>query len=335
MRVKSLINVMPLATSRSMLVLLALFCLIIVSPSTQAAAAPKELIDVFGSWIENAATIKEIQTALQSGKIVVIHDAFKPDMYDKLQSEITSVQYSREPRSTPLSHIEQIGSSTFFDVPRDQVCGAVDRLYGSDPINDNRTFFFSHNNPISFEGFRTTIKLKGQFQSPSVRRWVAFLLGEENESVEYSTMGARCLNEGDVYGSHNDDLEGRFGGLSFTSYFTQTQWKSEWGGNFVWCADPREPITIPPLSNTIVLFRVSETTWHHVQPLLKGSPPRYVLQVWWFLKPEVSKLRRLLLTEPSNRSMVVIDHVKDSNMRDAKRILEALQMAHALNEEEL
>jgi hypothetical protein len=33
--------------------------------------------------------------------------------------------------------------------------------------------------------------------------------------------------------------------------------------------------------------------------------------------------------------MVAIDHVKDSNVRDAKRILEALQMAHASNEEEL
>jgi Rps23 Pro-64 3,4-dihydroxylase Tpa1-like proline 4-hydroxylase len=64
-------------------------------------------------------------------------------------------------------------------------------------------------------------------------------------------MGAQCLNEGDVYGLHNDDLEGRFGGLSFTSYFTQKQWKSEWGGYFVWCADPKEPITIPPLSNIV------------------------------------------------------------------------------------
>jgi hypothetical protein len=271
---------MTFVNARRSILILALFCRVIVCSLTQDVAAPKELMDVFGSWIENPATIKEIRTALQSGKIVVVHNAFKPEMYAKLRAEITSVQYFREPRSTPISDIKKIGSSTFFDVPRDQVCGAVDRLYGSDPINDNRTFFFSHNNPSSSENFRIARNLKGRFHSPPVRRWVADLLGEDNESVESLHLSARCLNEGDVYGSHNDDMEGRFGGLSFTSYFTTQKWKPEWGGNFVWCADPREPFTIPPLSNTVVLFRVSDTTWHHVQPLLKGSPSRYVLQVW-------------------------------------------------------
>ena len=140
-----------------------------------------------------------------------------------------------------------------------------------------------------------------------------------DDPVEYTSMSVRRLNVGDVYGSHNDNLEGRFGGISLTAYFTEYQhWKSEWGGQFVWCADPTAPIAIPPISNTVVMFRVSETTWHHVQPLLEGSPPRYVLQVWWYLKPPLSKLRELLLTEPSNRSMVVINHETNGKMYDAE-----------------
>lgn len=296
---------------RRMLIPLASCCHIHVSCLNQIPAPPTELLDVFGSWIGNRTALEEIQTALQTGKIVLIRNAFKPDIYKTLQSEITSVRYVREPRSTPRSDIEQIGSHAFFDVPREQVCDAVDHLYGSDPIRGKRTFFFSHSDPISYTSFQNVINLKRLFNTRSVRGWVADLLGEDktDDPVESTSMSVRRLNEGDVYGSHNDDLEGRFGGISFTAYFTEYEkWEMEWGGHFVWCADPREPIAIPPLSNTVVMFRVSETTWHHVQPLLKGSPSRYVVQVWWYLKSPLSKLRELLLIEPSNRSMVVINH---------------------------
>ena len=118
------------------LALLCCHCHIKVSCTNQkqkVASPPKEVRDVFeSSWIRNHTSLQEIHTALQTGKIVVIHNAFKPDIYKSLQSEMISARYAREPRSTSPSDIKEIidssESSAFFDVPPNRVCDAVDRL---------------------------------------------------------------------------------------------------------------------------------------------------------------------------------------------------------------
>jgi hypothetical protein len=143
--------------------------------------------------------------------------------------------------------------------------------------------------------------------STEVFHWISWLLGEnhlaDNEdeesesSVGSAIFGVRRFDQGDAYGSHNDDTDGRLGGLSLTSYLTAPSeaWgaaQNDWGGNFVWCADPTSPVSIAPSANTLLLFRVEDTSWHHVQPLMPGAPPRYVFQGWWRLKPELAKAFR-------------------------------------------
>lgn len=80
---------------------------------------------------------------------------------------------------------------------------------------------------------------------------------------------------------HSDDTDGRRGGLSLTSYFVDPRqpWDVSKGGQFVWCADPTAPVTIPPRYNTMVLFRVDDVTDHFIEPMLAGAAARLVYQV--------------------------------------------------------
>ena len=156
---------------------------------------------------------------------------------------------------------------------------------------------------------RTVVKLSILFNLPQVKEWMGRLLGGQEENVDTAYFGVRRFDPGDVYSSHNDDIDGRRGGLSFTSYLTSDaeSWKASWGGHFVWCADPANPVFVKPEANTMVLFRVEQSSWHHVQPLLEGAPARYVFQGWWRLNKQASQ-RFPLFHNHQDRKLVTIKH---------------------------
>lgn len=116
-----------------------------------------------------------------------------------------------------------------------------------------------------------------------VNAWVRSVL-QTRRNISSSTFGVRNFKPGDLSGMHTDNVKGRYGGLSMTSYFTEPglRWDaSAAGGCFVWCADPQTPVKVAPEYNTILLFKIGTSSKHFVEPVLRGAAPRFVLQGWW------------------------------------------------------
>jgi hypothetical protein len=256
---------------------------------------PEEMIATFGDWVQDPDTLRTIRAALQTGRPVLVPSAYQPQVFEALRAEFTAAEYIRSELASTKEKMQKLGTKPFFH--SSNVCHAVHAMNGGMLLLQRAgKFFFSHQVPTSYDTFSETQRVSAMLASPEVNRWISWLLGmEEEESIGSATFGVRRFDQGDAYGAHNDDTDGRIGGLSLTSYVTAPDeaWAANanansWGGNFVWCADTANPEFIAPSANTLLLFRVEDTSWHHVQPLMPGAPPRYVFQGWWRLTPEAA-----------------------------------------------
>lgn len=273
--------------------------------------APNKMAHMFGAWIQDSESLRLIREALQEGKPVVINDAYDSKVFNAIRSEFMSGQYVRSEHATSKQALRKFGTEPFFNFSKP--CQAVDALNGGKLKEGHyrESFFFAHQRPISYDKFTTTTQLHSVLNSEEAFGWISWLLGyDATPSVVVSaSFGVRRFDPGDAYGSHNDDTDGRYGGLSFTSYLTDemVDWEAlDLGGNFVWCADPDTPAAIPPTANSLLLFRVQESSWHHVQPLKPGAPPRYVFQGWWRLGRKESNAFQMSYVAPVEPSHLVI-----------------------------
>lgn len=272
--------------------------------------APSELKTVFGPWIEDIETVVNVSTALADGGIVIIENGMDARLAEGLRAELAQARFVRSDGATATGSAEEQRVSSafntaFFEVPAAARCAAVDALNGGE-------FFFSHQRPADYNSVPLSKATSTTLDTAVVRSWVEKLLDSKRGTIGSSEWGVRKFDVGDVYGLHSDDVNGRFGGLSLTAYFTdpEQQWDAKQsGGQFVWCADTNSaPVAIAPTFNTIVLFRVDRNTNHYVEPLLAGSTgnPRYVFQGWW--RPSAGVFKPNSLHPDSRRVLRVRAH---------------------------
>src|SRR6185437_6139487 len=90
------------------------------------------------------------------------------------------------------------------------------------------------------------------------------------------TLGASLYLPGDYSLPHTDGVGTR--SLAYVWYLTR-EWSPSWGGHFVWC--PTGAI-VSPTFNSLVLFRVSESSLHFVAPVAPTARGRRLaVNGWW------------------------------------------------------
>lgn len=268
-----------------------------------ANGVPERVQAIFGDWVSDPATTAMVSQAITAGQIVVIRDAFNAGLAKELRAEMKAVKWIRSDGGLTKKQLQRIGAEALFadtSIPEDQICTRFQSL-------NDREFFFSHQRPADYGALPLAADISSQLNEPEVRDWVDRLLQAPPGTIGDVTFGVRKFKPGDVYGVHSDDTDGRRGGLSLTSYFVDPRqpWDVSKGGQFVWCADPTAPVTIPPRYNTMVLFRVDDVTDHFIEPMLAGAAARLVYQGWW--RPNVERVGGTDNSGGLTRTMVEIN----------------------------
>ncbi|KAK6046599.1 hypothetical protein COOONC_15896 [Cooperia oncophora] len=146
---------------------------------------------------------------------------------------------------------------------------------------------------------------------PTLGAFWDFLRGEMKEWLE-NTSGIELLDEVDATGScygttdcllpHSDQVENRR--FAFVFYLS-TEWSDAYGGqtNIYNCDDNCDPTTIfkslPVTRNSLLLFEVSEKSWHSVAEVLGSNhDPRLSINGWFHTTRKVEPRIRPPLTRP-------------------------------------
>eukprot|EP01062_Namystynia_karyoxenos_P049493 TRINITY_DN37929_c0_g1_i1.p2 TRINITY_DN37929_c0_g1~~TRINITY_DN37929_c0_g1_i1.p2 ORF type:complete len:237 (+),score=42.06 TRINITY_DN37929_c0_g1_i1:425-1135(+) len=141
-----------------------------------------------------------------------------------------------------------------------------------------------------------------ELASPAAARWATALLGEQVGNL--SDASAWVYRPLDFNTPHTDTGSSQRM-LALTVHLPVgpggSEWDPLWGGNFIWCGPSRTPygaplgagglrgkwatpaVSIPARWNQLVLFAVTQDSWHFVQPV-RSAPPdarRISLQAWW------------------------------------------------------
>jgi len=126
-------------------------------------------------------------------------------------------------------------------------------------------------------------QLNSCLSSKETRQWFSDISGKRCDSFK---AAATIFNEGDQITEHNDlyiyDEPGKpryVRALTF-NYYLSKGWNTEWGGNFIW----KEPYKkISPLFNTLVLFIVTTSSHHWVEPVNQATDAKRLSITGWYL----------------------------------------------------
>ncbi|CAI4221110.1 unnamed protein product [Auanema sp. JU1783] len=144
-----------------------------------------------------------------------------------------------------------------------------------------------------FKSFKT-------FQYPELYSFRQFLSQEvkvflqnitEVELIEEIDVNGSCYSEFDGLLPHNDLIETRK--FAFVYYLSPYVWKKEYGGQLILFNSDNEelPVTeakeIYPARNALMIFEVSNKSWHAVKEIMTKSYPRLSINGWFHsLKPQ-------------------------------------------------
>lgn len=265
---------------------------------------------IFGAWAQDSERILAVQSALEHGRAVLIHNAFDTalakSMRDELLSAVSMSAYDRSAfvgGGTPREEMVDIPDSAFKATALNKLCDKMRKF-------NTRGFQFRGHGvgPQLRSDTSRLAKLIGlvrTLSSVQVRRWVGELLNlatrapSGSEVVDFGS-NLFWFKPGDFYGMHNDVANegGVLRTLSFTYYLgpaaNEGGWDSKWGGRFVWCrramnttsTKRASPSFVTPDFNTLFLFRVDKGTDHFVERVFQSEQealraPRLSMQGWW------------------------------------------------------
>jgi len=90
------------------------------------------------------------------------------------------------------------------------------------------------------------------------------------------TFSASLYRTGDFSFPHTDAFGKRT--VSFVWHLTRN-WQENWGGGLFWCGTMK---WIPPMYNTLHLFKVTKSSFHFVgQVLPNATEKRLAINGWW------------------------------------------------------
>ena len=195
-------------------------------------------------YLNNAA----VQQSLTNDGIVVLENVLLSDKADALYAEL-------------------------------QACSAWHRETIDRPNEEGGRFTYQRDR-IQFDSGAETenlTALKDFLRSDACLDWVTMMSGLSCFDVEGS---AASMGSGDYLGRHNDDVGGFARVIAFVLYLTRG-WEDGWGGEFVF-----EPTgqSIAPSFNTLVMFRVNNDSFHHVNRISDEARVKRMNIVGWFNK---------------------------------------------------
>lgn len=140
-----------------------------------------------------------------------------------------------------------------------------------------------------------------EFLCGEMRKW----LGETSdiELLEQVDSTGSCYATTDCLLPHSDQVENRR--FAFVYYFTEEPWEESFGGqtNIYNSDDDCDPTTIfdalLPLRNSLLLFEVSERSWHSVAEVIgKENSPRLSINGWFHTNRPIEPRVRPPLIRP-------------------------------------
>jgi Rps23 Pro-64 3,4-dihydroxylase Tpa1-like proline 4-hydroxylase len=160
-------------------------------------------------------------------------------------------------------------------------------------LPDSYTFTRENIN-LEDDGLPVTVKSLFEYlKSNECLQWISEIGGRKCD--DFSGACARYYG-GNHLTSHNDYYMKRLADNSVTTrtvtfnYYLTKDWQSEWGGNFIW-EKPYDRIR--PEFNTLVMFFVSNDSFHHVEQVSsQATCPRLAITGWFTTnrKPGSKKL---------------------------------------------
>ncbi len=149
-------------------------------------------------------------------------------------------------------------------------CTTWQRYEGYEPF-----FQFHHHNLYGVENLPPEVLDCGRvLGSTPTRLLLSVLTGADCRGP--LTLAASLYLPGDYSLPHTDACGAR--SLAYVWYLTKG-WLPEWGGHFVWC--PTGAV-VNPTFNSLVLFKVTETSLHFVAPVSRHARGRRLsVNGWW------------------------------------------------------
>ena len=207
---------------------------------------------------------------LQSGKLVVIYDAFPEAMAEKMHNEIYNAKYTLH----------------------------------EDYLSDG--FHFYHHNiydPEDFTGFMNdTIAM---FDTEETKSFMTELTGSDCDGPVIAT--ASHYHPGDHSLPHTDHLGQRT--VAFIWHLSKN-WTPEWGGALYWCPEKNDHAYVHASFNTLTMFVVSEETPHFVTTVSPYATEKRLAFNGWFhsaWEPNTDQPLEDLIATPEQRSRMTFD----------------------------
>lgn len=194
--------------------------------------------------LEDPATMEEIARKLQSGDVVVLRDAFRPEFAEMVFQELSAKSVAWD-----------LNEAYFPDGYGHRHHNVYDKSSWSARLNATQAVF----------------------ADAKTQAFMGELTGRDCSGV---TVGAPSwYQEGDHSLPHTDWVGQRT--VAYVWHLSKN-WKPEWGGALYWARHDHAVATYPASFNTLVLFGVTTTSAHFVttvSPHHKGK--RLTFNGWW------------------------------------------------------
>lgn len=194
---------------------------------------------------------------------LVIENALIPEVAEQLYSDLLNYQqWHQQDHRNDLSPEEQLHQDRYnpeYTFSRDKI------TLGEDTAPASVTNLFE------------------RLRSPEILSYFSNASGRPCDDFQLSAtkfrQGNHIAEHNDYYVKKRQDGSTVARTLTFNYYLTKN-WRPEWGGRFIWKKPYAEII---PTFNTLVLFRVGQTSYHVVEDVTKQAlEPRIALTGWYF-----------------------------------------------------
>jgi hypothetical protein len=267
---------------------------------------PAGIREWLGDWAFDPKSLVSIRDSLREGAPVVIESSLRVAKAQELFVQLAHSPHWSQHKSINRTILPLPRLLFLDDVAGTKVCDAVQRYLterhdGGEQCDggaaaeaavavaaehvypkryyqyQNHAIYNASHHPPAVAQFREL------FSSPPMLEFMAALAGID--TITTHNCNPSWYQVHDHITVHNDLVRGRR--LSYILYLSKPTvhshaddvWQAEYGGRLIWC-DPSVALT--PSFNTLVLFPVSPTTYHLVEPVWDDGRARIAISGFYF-----------------------------------------------------
>lgn len=166
--------------------------------------------------------------------------------------------------------------NAFREEVAEEVYRSLDACDSWSPYEGHASYFhYKHHNLYDPSAFPESVEdCRRVLSSPKTKKLVERLSGEDCSGE--LLFGASRYLPGDYSLPHHDRFMSR--SVAYVWHLTKN-WDPSWGGHLVWCSPM---ISINPAFNTLIVFRVTNESFHFVSPVAPyAQGKRMTINGWW------------------------------------------------------